>query len=100
MSSWRGLLIFTSVFREKAPTPKPEEPVNDGGDYGDDDGGNDDDGNDGDDYGDEEEEPEPVEIEVEAGFDLNDLLNKIPFMYPRKEPCTWRYVGEQRFSFG
>merc|ERR1712192_291010 len=71
----------------KAPTPKPEEPVNDGGDDGYDDGGNDWDGNDGDDGGDEEEEPEPVEIEVEAGFDLNNL----PFMYPRKEPCTWRF---------
>ena len=79
-----------SVFRTKAPTPKPEESVYDGGDDDGDDGGNDWDGNDGDDGGDEEEEAEPVEIEVEDGFDLNDLLNKIPFMYPRKEPCTWR----------
>merc|ERR1719356_1908983 len=37
----------------------------------------------------EEEEEEPPKIEV--GFDLNDLLNKIPFMYPGKEPCTWRF---------
>ena len=34
------------------------------------------------------EEPEPIKMDV--GFDLNDLLNKIPFMYPGKEPCTWR----------
>ena len=71
---------MTSLLRKTEPTPKPVEPVDDGGD------GNDD-GGDGDD-GDEDEEEEPPKIDV--GFDLNDLLNKIPFMYPGKEPCTWR----------
>jgi len=70
------------IRRKKAPTPKPEEPKDDGGD------GNDGDSNDGDDGG-EVEEPEPIKMDV--GFDLNDLLNKIPFMYPGKEPCTWRF---------
>ena len=76
-----------SVLREKELTPKPaDEPVDDGGD-GDNGDGNDGDGDDGEEE-EEEEEVEPPEIEV--GFDLNDLLNKIPFMFPRKEPCTWR----------
>jgi len=74
--------------REKELTPKPaDEPVDDGGD-GDNGDGNDGDGDDGEEE-EEEEEVEPPEIEV--GFDLNDLLNKIPFMFPRKEPCTWRF---------
>ena len=76
------LLLF--IFRKKAPTPKPEEPEEPVKKT-------DDDGGDKEEPEEEEEEEEEEPPKIEVGFDLNDLLNKIPFMYPGKEPCTWRY---------
>ena len=73
---------FSSLIRKNEPTPKPVEPVDDGGD------GND--GGEEEEEEEEDEEEEEEEPEIDVGFDLNDLLNKIPFMYPKKEPCTWR----------
>ena len=76
--------LFLLIFRKKAPTPKPEEPEEPMKKT-------DDDGGDKEEPGEEEEEEQEEPPKIEVGFDLNDLLNKIPFMYPGKEPCTWRY---------
>jgi len=70
---------------KKETTPTPSEAVDDVGD------GNDGDGNDSEEEEEEEEEEEAEPPQIDVGFNLNDLLNKIPFMYPRKEPCTWRF---------